>query len=81
VSRPVETVVVSVASDVLGVPAERITLDSSPETIETWDSLQHLNITLALEDELGIQFEPDDIERMQSIGAIVELAEQYTASR
>lgn len=80
-SQAVESVVIRVASDVLGVPAERITPESSPETIETWDSLQHLNITLALEDELGVQFEPDDIERMQSIGVIVELAEHYAADR
>jgi acyl carrier protein len=80
VSQSLEGVVVRIASDILGVPVEHITLDSSPETIETWDSLQHLNITLALEDELGIQFEPDDIERMQSIGEIVERTERYAAS-
>jgi acyl carrier protein len=66
---------------VLGVPAERITPESSPETIETWDSIHHLTLVLALEDELGIQFDPDQIEQMQRIGKIVELADENAARR
>jgi acyl carrier protein len=78
-SGSVESVVVRVASDVLGVPADRITPETSPETVETWDSLQHLNLVLALEAELGIQFDADDIDGMQSIGEIVELSGRYAA--
>lgn len=59
-----------IASDVLGVPAAQLTDASSPDSIENWDSVQHLSLVMALEQEFGLQFEPEDMERMRSIGAI-----------
>jgi acyl carrier protein len=63
----------AVASDIFGVPPDRITAESSPETIENWDSMQHLNLVLAIEEKFGVQLEPEDIEQMKSIGAVVAL--------
>ena len=65
----------AVAADVLGVPAARLDARASAETIESWDSLQHLNLVLALEQEFGVQFEPEEMERMTSVGRVVELLE------
>ncbi len=59
-----------VVSDVLGVPASQLTEASSPDTIESWDSIQHLSIVLGLEQALGVQFDPEDIEKMRSVGAL-----------
>ena len=39
--------------------------------MEGWDSVQHLNLVLALEQVLSIQFTPEEMERMQSVGEIV----------
>jgi acyl carrier protein len=64
-----------VAADVLDVPVEKITLESSPQNIEKWDSIQNLNFLLALEQEFRLQFEPDEIDAMASIGKIVALLE------
>jgi len=63
------------ASDLFGVPAERISAASTPETIETWDSIQHLNLVLALEEKFGVQLSPEEIEQMKSIGEVAELVE------
>ena len=63
----------AVASDIFGVPPDQITAESSPETIENWDSMQHLNLVLAIEEKFGVQLEPEDIEQMKSIGAVVAL--------
>ena len=41
-----------------------------------WDSVQHLNLMLDLEQTFGVRFEPEDVEQMQSIGLIVRLVEQ-----
>ena len=46
-------------SSVLHVPVEKINSDTSMDTIEKWDSLQHMNLVLALEDAFNI-FIPDD---------------------
>lgn len=63
----------AVASDIFGVPADQITAESSPETIENWDSMQHLNLVLAIEEKFGVQLEPEDIEQMKSIGDVAAL--------
>ena len=63
------------ASDLFGVPAERITADSSPQTLEAWDSIQHLNLVLAVEEKFGLQLSPEEIEQMKSIGETVKLVE------
>ena len=63
----------SMASDIFGVPLERITSVSSPESIESWDSIQQLNLTLAIEEKFGLQLSPEEMEQMSSIGRITEL--------
>lgn len=70
----------NIASDIFGVPANKITAESSPETIENWDSMQHLNLVLAVEEKFGVQLDPEDIEQMKSIGAVAELVEKLKSS-
>ncbi|HYU47550.1 MAG TPA: acyl carrier protein [Terriglobales bacterium] len=66
----------AIASDIFGLPAGKITADSSPETIENWDSMQHLNLVLALEEKFGLQLSPEEIEQMKSVGAVAALVEK-----
>lgn len=70
-----------VASDVFGVPTAEITPQTSPETLEAWDSVQHLSLALAIESRFGVVMEPDDIEKMKSIGATAAVVERKLASR
>jgi acyl carrier protein len=64
-----------IAADLFAIPAQQITAESSPETIKTWDSTQHLSFVLALEEQFKIQLSPEEIEQMTSIGAIAHLLE------
>lgn len=64
-----------VASDLFSVPVERIQPDSSPETVESWDSTQHLNFVLALEEKFGLQLSPEDMEQMHSVGEAAKVIE------
>ena len=43
------------------VNVENIADDSSPETIPNWDSLQHMNLITAIEEEFEIYFDDDEI--------------------
>ena len=65
----------TMASDLFGVPAERISGASSPQTLENWDSIQHLNLVLAVEEKFGLQLSPEEIEQMKSIGETAKLIE------
>jgi acyl carrier protein len=69
----------AVSADVFQVPASQITANSSPETVQTWDSLQHLNLVLALEQQFDVQFVPEEIEKMKNIAAVAELLETKMA--
>jgi acyl carrier protein len=63
-------------SDILNVPVQRISIESSTETLEGWDSMQHLSLMMALEEKFRLEFEPEEIERMTSLGRIVEVLER-----
>ena len=69
-----------VAADVFGTSPEKITADSSPRTIDTWDSVQHLNLVLALEQEMNVRIDPEEIERMKTIGDVIELVKEKTSN-
>ena len=58
-----------------------ITLESSPDTVDGWDSLQHLNLILALEEEFGISLTEDQMVEMLSVGLIVEILAESLASK
>jgi len=77
----IEQRVRQVAADIFNLPLDQITPQSNPQTIETWDSVQHLNLVLALEGELGVQIAPEEIERMQSIAAVIELMEEKSKAQ
>jgi acyl carrier protein len=67
--------VLGVVSDVFAVPISMINANSSPETIETWDSMTHLNLVLALEEKFNFHLTPEEMESMRSLGQIAALCE------
>jgi acyl carrier protein len=58
-------------SRIMGVPAETVVDESSPDSIGTWDSLAHMKLVLALEEEFGIRFTDDQIMAMPTVGRII----------
>ena len=60
----------AVVTEVLGEPVDDT---SSPETTEGWDSLNHLNIILAIEAEFDEQLTMDDALGAETVGAFREL--------
>ena len=60
-------------SDIFQLPLAQVSPLSTPDTIETWDSLNHLNLVLALEEEFGVQFTPEEIEQLLSVELIAML--------
>jgi acyl carrier protein len=61
-----------VVAAVLGVDGSAITDSDSPRTIPQWDSVTHLQLLLALESEFGVQFSPDEMAQLSTIGLIRE---------
>ncbi len=49
-----------IMAQVLQVDVASIDISTSTDSVESWDSLKHMQLILALEDEFGIQF-PDEL--------------------
>lgn len=68
----VEDRIKNVMSKVFGVPVEAIGRSASNETIERWDSLGHMNLCLALEDEFSVELDGERVASMTDFGDVLE---------
>ena len=62
----------TVMSQVLKLPEESISPDSSRKNLEPWDSLKHLNLMLALEDAFEVEFSDGEIASIDTFEALVQ---------
>ena len=50
--------------------------DASQKTVSKWDSLEHLNLIVELEEKFDLSFEPTEIGEMVSLEKIVVIIEK-----
>lgn len=60
----------NVMSAVFEIPIDEIDDDSSPDNVGSWDSLKHMNLVVALEEEFDIEFIDDEIVEMMNLSQI-----------
>ena len=73
--------VVEILSGLFSVPPVSLSLDSSMQTVEKWDSLQHLNVVFDVEQKFGLEFSPEEVLELNSVRKIVEIVERKVASK
>ena len=66
-------------AEVLGVATDLLSEDSSPDTISSWDSLGHLNLIIALEEEFCIRLSAEDVLAMRSVSSIRNILQRSGA--
>jgi len=57
-------------SAVFEIPYTEISEESSMDTIESWDSLKHMNLVIALEDEFQITIPDEEVGNLVSFSLI-----------
>lgn len=57
-------------------PNLQITEATTSDDVEEWDSVNHMKLIIALENELNIRFEPDEITSLADVKGLVDLIEQ-----
>ena len=72
-----ENRVKKVIADVLILDILEIKDDSSPDTIDVWDSMNQMNIVVALEEEFDIQISDEDVMEMLNVKLIREIIKSY----
>ena len=71
--EPLELRVRRVVSSVLGLPLERVTLSTSNDDVENWDSLLIINLLMAIEAEFEVSLTPEEAGGLLSVELIVQL--------
>ena len=66
----------NLVADVLQMPAAAITEDVAMKDLDAWDSLKHMELVVAVEQNFQIQLTFDEILLMQSVGAIENVLRQ-----
>ena len=62
---------------VLGLAPAAIESETSPETVSTWDSLNHLNLVMALETEFGIALTPEQVFDIRNVGTMLTILREH----
>lgn len=76
----IEQRVCNLVSDVFGLDPESVTLKTSHDTVEKWDSLNIVHLVMAVEAEFNVSISPDDAVDFLSVELICAiLAEKGVA--
>ncbi len=69
-----------VIADTLELSPDEVTPELSGDSVETWDSFRHLQLILALENEYGVQFDPQQIPELTTVAKIQTALESKGAT-
>ena len=47
--------------------------ETTSDDIEDWDSLEHVNLIVAVENEFGIHFNMGEVNQMKNVGEMVDI--------
>lgn len=70
----IETRASAILAEVFGLDPGQIGPDTSMDTVENWDSLGHLTLVLALEEEFDIQLDDEETVAIVTFPLIIALA-------
>ena len=68
--------VIQVLVNVFQVSAGKISTKTTSDDIEKWDSLNHINMIQALEQEFGIRYDQEQMVSMLSVEEIIEATKE-----
>ncbi len=68
----VQEKVIQVLVNILQVSPDKISIKTTSDDVEQWDSLNHTNMIQALEQEFGIRYDQEQVVSMLSVGEIID---------
>ena len=72
ISSPLIDKIRQIVSTVFEIPFDAVGMSTTSADVKAWDSVGHLNLVLALQEEFSITVPPRDLEKLGSVEAIVE---------
>ncbi len=74
----IQHAVLAMAASVFEIQADRLKMETSPDTLDNWDSLNHLKLITAIETEFGIRLPMSVVLEIDSIRSLVRAVEDCT---
>jgi acyl carrier protein len=65
--------------DIFDDSSMAVTRQSNAQTVDGWDSLAHINLVSAIEQDFGINFALGELEEMKNVGDMIDLMEKKLA--
>ncbi|MGH8605426.1 MAG: acyl carrier protein [Gammaproteobacteria bacterium] len=62
-----------IVADVLAIDEGQVTEDLGPSSAGNWDSMNHLRIVAAIEEEFGISFTMEEVQAIGTVKALEKL--------
>lgn len=59
--------------DVFGDSSISVTSSTTSDDIEDWDSIEHINLIAAVEDEFGMRFKMREVSGMKNVGEMISI--------
>ncbi len=59
--------------DVFDDETIEVNSETTSKDIEDWDSLEHINLVVAVEQEFGIKFNMNEVTTMKNVGEMVSI--------
>ena len=69
-----------VFEDVFDCEPEQVTLETTIDNLDEWDSLKHLQLVTTLEKEFNHKFSMDEIINLNSVAKIIESLQKNKSS-
>ena len=77
----IEDRIIDVMSVIFEVSIDKINDNASPDTIESWDSLKHMNLIIALEEEFNIKIPDAEVVNMLTFKLILYIINEAISKR
>ena len=59
--------------DVFGDSSISVNPSTTSDDIEDWDSIEHINLIAAVEDEFGMRFKMREVSGMKNVGEMINI--------
>ena len=69
-------IIQNIFRDIIDDCALVLSIESTPDDIEAWDSLAHINIIAACEEEFGVKFDIREITSIKGVDDLVQTIER-----
>ncbi|WP_169544670.1 acyl carrier protein [Sneathiella aquimaris] len=70
---------IQILAEILECEPQSLSAEDTIETVDKWDSLNHMRLVLYLEERLNTQLETEDAMTLFTISAIAALLEKHSA--